>query len=190
VVGIACEKRYMYHDYTNMGCIIMGLSISDAVTIIKQVAALPGSSPQLLNRIFQTFGYQDKANSGQADIRRFLQDLDLILVNKTSRQAIAGSVSADDYKKFVKNIPLISNPVFRDVAEFLHNDIKNEMDGGAPPAVAGTTTANVGAFPVALGQESPGRKRKKHESVTRRMGLGSYHLSEIIDADEELKEFE
>ena len=151
------------------------MELNDLISLVKNISAYkPGHEADSLI---------DRRLSSKGMSRVSLLDQ----IEKVGATKVFDKISLEDRKQFLANMSSAKrHPGYGEIEKISH--AVGEMAGGAP-AVAGTTTANVGAFPVPLGQESPGRKKKKHEAVSRRMGIGAYELSEIIDADEELKEY-
>lgn len=93
-------------------------------------------------------------------------------IERIGVEKVFAKISLDDRKNFLANISSARH-AFPEISKIVQT-------------VETTVSADVGAFPVPLGQLSPGRK--KEESISKRMGFGAYELSEVTDADEDINE--
>lgn len=161
------------------------MNVSNLITFIKSIARLDKKDPQYKEKFDNHFIQNDLVdNAGTPAFGKLLQELNSIATEKqreSDKMKLMSGVDKKDYDSFLAHI---GSPVHRyPEVEKLMRSV--EAEAMAVPN-AGTTTANVGAFPVPLGQESPGRK-KHHESIQKLMGIGAYQLSEVKDADEEIR---
>lgn len=146
------------------------MRLADLINVVKAVIILKQDA-EVLKYLESLFG---KASP----YVKFLDEIEA-----AGPEKIFTKFSMDERKDFLKKVSsaLITHPKIQNITKTV------EMEMVSAPG-AGTTTANVGAFPVPLGQESPGRK-KHHESVTKLMGIGAYQITESTDVEAELAEY-
>ena len=137
------------------------------VSLVKLVSKL--NDTKLVNSAVSAYF---KKNDGTVDLVKFLDAIESAGVDR-----VFLDIPMDARQLFLKNV----KPALR-----THDGVAGIADTAELKGEqVGTTTANVAAFPVPLGQESPARK-KKQESITRLMGIGAYQVNESISADEDL----
>ena len=160
------------------------MDIAQASMAIKEIGALDHNDKNFANSMHDVLKRHGFAGSERDKARLdFLKVVD-DLASHGKGASLTRGMSMDQIKKFIANIGSSATRLFPDIAK-LAKTLETEV-AAAPVA---TTTANVGAYPVPLGQEAPGRKHKKDESVSRLMGLGAYIVESSSDVDEEMKKY-